>query len=187
MIQNPILVWPFLNTADSSCCRPGHGYPPNLFSLVHSQDSLGFLRLPGICFSSTPAWSIYIYIGRGFQLSNKYDFLLCSLICKMVEPFTGHYVFALGIARFLNFIQWTIRVSINLIPLNQHFPFLIFRPNWSVTTLCCISGSDCEYQGRYFYLWDSWVLWAPTVLICEAIQSFILYDFCYYYVRRWSL
>ncbi|KAM0001582.1 putative ER lumen protein retaining receptor [Helianthus anomalus] len=70
---------------------------------------------------------------------------------KMIEPSTAHYVFALGVARFLGSAHWIIQVY--------------------------------ESAGAYLFLLGSGYLWLPTVLIAEGVQTFILADFCYYYVR----
>lgn len=70
---------------------------------------------------------------------------------KMIEPFTAHYVFALGIARFLGCAHWILRVY--------------------------------ESAGRYLFLVGAGYLWLPMVLIAEIIQTFILADFCYYYIK----
>ncbi|KAL1816915.1 hypothetical protein DCAR_0521326 [Daucus carota subsp. sativus] len=70
---------------------------------------------------------------------------------KLIEPFTAHYVFALGVARFLGCAHWVISVY--------------------------------ETSGTYLFLFGSGLLWLPTVLLSEIIQTFILADFCYYYVR----
>ena len=34
---------------------------------------------------------------------------------QMVEPFTAHYVFALGVARFLGCAHWMIQVSLHIL------------------------------------------------------------------------
>ncbi|XAR58753.1 hypothetical protein NMG60_11014281 [Bertholletia excelsa] len=70
---------------------------------------------------------------------------------KIVEPFTGHYVFALGVARFLGFAHWTIQVY--------------------------------ETRGAYLFLIGSGYFWLPAVLLAELVQTFILADFSYYYVK----
>ncbi|XP_047328078.1 ER lumen protein-retaining receptor erd-2.2 [Impatiens glandulifera] len=70
---------------------------------------------------------------------------------KMIEPFTGHYVFALGVSRFMALAHWIIQVY--------------------------------ETKGVYFYLVGSGYFWVPTVFVAELVQSFILADFCYYYVK----
>ncbi|OVA07925.1 ER lumen protein retaining receptor [Macleaya cordata] len=70
---------------------------------------------------------------------------------KMVEPFTAHYVFALGVARFLGCAHWIIQVI--------------------------------ETKGEYLFFLDSGYLWLPMVLVSELVQTFILADFCYYYVK----
>ncbi|KAF3796011.1 putative ER lumen protein-retaining receptor [Nymphaea thermarum] len=74
---------------------------------------------------------------------------------KMVEPFTAHYVFALGVARFLGCAHWILRV-------------IEYGPAYLL-----LAGS-----GYYF-----WYLWGPMVVIAEIVQTAILADFCYYYVK----
>ncbi|XP_050206038.1 uncharacterized protein LOC126655779 [Mercurialis annua] len=70
---------------------------------------------------------------------------------KMIEPFTSHYVFALGVARFLACAHWIIQVY--------------------------------ETRGRYLFLAGSGYLWFPMALLAEGVQTFILADFCYYYIK----
>ncbi|KAA8543529.1 hypothetical protein F0562_021725 [Nyssa sinensis] len=70
---------------------------------------------------------------------------------KMVEPFTAHYVFALGVARFLGCAHWIIQVY--------------------------------DTAGKYLFLLGSGYFWLPMVLLSEIVQTFILADFCYYYIK----
>ncbi|KAM7527438.1 hypothetical protein LguiB_030848 [Lonicera macranthoides] len=70
---------------------------------------------------------------------------------KMIEPFTAHYVFALGVARFLGCAHWIIQVY--------------------------------DTAGAYLFLIGSGYLWVPMVLLSEIVQTFILADFCYYYIK----
>ncbi|XP_051132873.1 uncharacterized protein LOC127252644 [Andrographis paniculata] len=69
---------------------------------------------------------------------------------KIVEPFTAHYVFALGVARFLSCAHWVLQVV--------------------------------DTRGRLLVALG-YGLWPSMVLLCEIIQTFILADFCYYYVK----
>ncbi|XP_008788641.1 ER lumen protein-retaining receptor erd-2.2 [Phoenix dactylifera] len=69
---------------------------------------------------------------------------------KIVEPFTAHYVFALGVARFLSCAHWVLQV------LDTRGALL--------TAL-------------------GYGLWPSMVLLSEIVQTFILADFCYYYVK----
>jgi len=69
---------------------------------------------------------------------------------RVVEPFTAHYVFALGVVRFLSCAHWILQV------LDSH--------GYLLTAL----GHG---------------LWPSMVLLSEIIQTFILADFCYYYVK----
>ncbi|XP_059434710.1 uncharacterized protein LOC132167715 [Corylus avellana] len=70
---------------------------------------------------------------------------------KMIEPFTAHYVFALGVSRFLACAYWIIEIY--------------------------------KTGGRYFYLFVSGYFWFVAAFISEIIQTFILADFCYYYIK----
>ncbi|KAL5778202.1 hypothetical protein ACOSP7_011128 [Xanthoceras sorbifolium] len=69
---------------------------------------------------------------------------------KIVEAFTAHYVFALGVARFLSCAHWILQV----LDTRGHL----------LTAL----GHG---------------LWPSMVLLSEIVQTFILADFCYYYVK----
>ncbi|KAJ8767569.1 hypothetical protein K2173_017913 [Erythroxylum novogranatense] len=69
---------------------------------------------------------------------------------KIVEPFTAHYVFALGVARFLSCAHWVLQV------LDSRGHLLVAMGHG---------------------------LWPCMVLISEIVQTFILADFCYYYVK----
>ncbi|XP_024379273.1 uncharacterized protein [Physcomitrium patens] len=69
---------------------------------------------------------------------------------RVVEPFTAHYVFALGIARFLSCAHWILQV------LDGH-SFLLSALGFG--------------------------LWPGMVLLSEIVQTTILADFCYYYVK----
>ncbi|XP_019069752.1 uncharacterized protein [Solanum lycopersicum] len=70
---------------------------------------------------------------------------------QILEPFSAHYVFALGIARFLGCAHWIIQVYDNV--------------------------------GSPIFLDDHSVLWIPMVFLAEMVQTFILADFCYYYIK----
>ncbi|GLT72694.1 hypothetical protein SLA2020_446040 [Shorea laevis] len=70
---------------------------------------------------------------------------------KMIEPFTGHYVFALGVSRFLSCAYWIIET---------------YKTN-----------------GKYFFLAGSGYFWYLSAFIAEIVQTFILADFCYYYIK----
>nr|KJB47609.1 hypothetical protein B456_008G033400 [Gossypium raimondii] len=69
---------------------------------------------------------------------------------KIVEPFTAHYVFALGVARFLSCAHWVLQV------LDSRGHLLVAL---------------------------GYGLWPSMVLISEIVQTFILADFCYYYIK----
>ncbi|XP_008789757.1 ER lumen protein-retaining receptor erd-2.2 [Phoenix dactylifera] len=70
---------------------------------------------------------------------------------KMIEPFTAHYVFALGVSRFLGCAHWIIRLI--------------------------------ETRGYFLAYMGTGFLWISALLLSEIVQTFILADFCYYYVK----
>lgn len=69
---------------------------------------------------------------------------------QIVEPFTAHYVFALGVARFLSCAHWVLQV--------------LDTRGGLLTAL-------------------GYGMWPSMVLLSEIVQTFILADFCYYYVK----
>ncbi|CAL5353429.1 unnamed protein product [Camellia sinensis] len=115
----------------NSLCHSCRTFPSIYTSFIYQPNPLGICRVPGICFSAA---------STSFNAE-----------CKMVEPFTGHYVFALGVARFLGCAHWIIQVY--------------------------------DTAGKYLYLVGSGYFWLPMALISEIVQTFILADFCYYYVK----
>jgi len=72
---------------------------------------------------------------------------------KVVEKFTAHYVFALGLSRFISCAHWILQI---------------------------LEGDK--------YLWQALGsgLWPVMVLVSEVVQTFILADFCYYYVKSFA-
>ncbi|XP_010696256.2 ER lumen protein-retaining receptor [Beta vulgaris subsp. vulgaris] len=114
-----------------------------------------------------PAWQINFFRNH-FQFIRKFFFVYSLTIeavsvlpqlrliqnAKMVEPFTGLYVFALGVARLFSFANW-----INL----------LIRSGGAYLTQIG--------QGHLY------IIVAP---LAELVQTFILVDFCYYYVKRYE-
>ncbi|KAF5832248.1 KDEL receptor B [Dunaliella salina] len=72
---------------------------------------------------------------------------------KVVERFTAHYVFALGLSRFMSCAHWLLQIMEG----NKY--------------LLQALGSG---------------LWPVMVLLSEIVQTFILADFCYYYVKSYA-
>ncbi|GAU49682.1 hypothetical protein TSUD_91820 [Trifolium subterraneum] len=87
---------------------------------------------------------------------------------KIVAPFTAHYVFALGVARFLTFAHWILQLE--------------FSSCTSPTNLLFLAtGLDTRGHLLVAFVYG---LWPSMVLISEIVQTFILADFCYCYVKR---
>ncbi|TKY68661.1 ER lumen protein-retaining receptor B [Spatholobus suberectus] len=70
---------------------------------------------------------------------------------KMIETFTGYYVFALGVSRFVALAHWIIQTY--------------------------------ETRGAFLFLAGSGYFWFLAAFLAEMVQSFILADFCYYYMK----
>lgn len=109
-----------------------------LAALVHPRTSHFFLN--------RVLWAFCVYLEAVSVLPQ----LRVMQNAKLVEPFTAHYVFALGIARFLSCAHWILQV------LDGH-SFLMATIGYG--------------------------LWPAMVLLSEIVQTFILADFCYYYVK----
>eukprot|EP00884_Botryococcus_braunii_P004352 jgi/Botrbrau1/13918/Bobra.136_2s0010.1 len=72
---------------------------------------------------------------------------------KVVEKFTAHYVFALGLSRFISCAHWILQI---------------------------IDGDSFLIQAIGSGLWPA------MVLLSEIVQTFILADFCYYYLKSYA-
>ncbi|KAG6411966.1 hypothetical protein SASPL_124622 [Salvia splendens] len=92
------------------------------------------------------AWAFCVYLEAVSVLPQ----LRVMQNTKIVEPFTAHYVFALGVARFLSCAHWVLQVL--------------------------------DTRGHLLVALG-YGLWPSLVLISEIVQTFILADFCYYYVK----
>ncbi|KAL0647232.1 hypothetical protein Bca4012_045523 [Brassica carinata] len=125
----------------------------NLFVAGEAVHSIRICAVCALCCASFVDPSIHL------SQHSKQDFLgvMCvarscfSSFSAIVEPFTGHYIFALGVARFLSCAQWVLQVL--------------------------------DTRGRLLVALG-YGLWPSMVLISEIVQTFILADFCYYYVKR---
>ncbi|CAA6673492.1 unnamed protein product [Spirodela intermedia] len=97
--------------------------------------------------------ALLIHPSTTHNIVNRIFWAFCVYLeaVSIVEPFTAHYVFALGIARFLSCAHWVLQV-------------------W-----CSTPGGLLTALG--------YGLWPSMVLLSEIVQTFILADFCYYYVK----
>ncbi|OEL28959.1 hypothetical protein BAE44_0010022 [Dichanthelium oligosanthes] len=101
---------------------------------------------------ATLAATLFVIYMIRFKLRSTYmlDKDNFKLYYVIVEPFTAHYVFALGVARFLSCAHWVLQVL--------------------------------DTRGRLLTALG-YGLWPSMVLLSEIVQTFILADFCYYYVK----
>uniref|UniRef100_A0A2P2JKC7 Putative ER lumen protein-retaining receptor C28H8.4 n=3 Tax=Rhizophora mucronata TaxID=61149 RepID=A0A2P2JKC7_RHIMU len=108
--------------------------------------------------------SLFIHPTTGHHIINRISWAFCVYLeavsvlpqlrvmqnTKIIEPFTAHYVFALGVARFLSCAHWVLQVL--------------------------------DTRGRLLTALG-YGLWPSMVLLSEIVQTFILADFCYYYIK----
>jgi len=93
-------------------------------------------------------WALCVYL----EAVSVFPQLRMMQNSKVVERFTAHYVFALGLARFLSCAHWVLQIL----------------------------------DGDSYLLTAFWRgLWPVMVLLSEIVQTFILADFCYYYVKSY--
>eukprot|EP00261_Vitis_vinifera_P030577 XP_019071820.1 PREDICTED: uncharacterized protein LOC100243720 isoform X2 [Vitis vinifera] len=121
----------------SLCCCRGCSRPRYLYSHLQAHEGEDLCR---VC------WAFCVYLEAISVLPQ----LRVMQNTKIVEPFTAHYVFALGVARFLSCAHWVLQVM--------------------------------DSQGRILTALG-YGLWPSMVLLSEIVQTFILADFCYYYVK----
>mmetsp|Transcript_22695 Transcript_22695/g.49707 ORF Transcript_22695/g.49707 Transcript_22695/m.49707 type:complete len:283 (-) Transcript_22695:918-1766(-) len=109
---------------------------------------LAFIAHPGTThyFLNRILWAACVYT----EAVSVFPQLRMMQKAQVVERFTAHYVFALGIARFLSCAHWVLQI--------------MDGDSFLLTAL----GSG---------------LWPVMVLLSEIVQTFILSDFCYYYVK----
>ncbi|XP_013706399.1 ER lumen protein-retaining receptor erd-2.2 isoform X1 [Brassica napus] len=102
---------------------------------------------------------------------------------KIVEPFTAHYVFALGVARFLSCAHWVLQVSFQSSSrLVKPIAILSNAERCLKKMLYVLKNKVVDTRGRLLVALG-YGLWPSMVLISEIVQTFILADFCYYYVK----
>ncbi|XP_048531172.1 ER lumen protein-retaining receptor erd-2.2-like [Triticum urartu] len=108
--------------------------------------------------------ALVVHPSTSHNIANRFSWAFCVYLeavsvlpqlrlmqnTKIVEPFTAHYVFALGVARFLSCAHWVLQVL--------------------------------DSRGRLLTALG-YGLWPSMVLLSEIVQTFILADFCYYYVK----
>lgn len=136
MFFSPFLsevIFLFFNwVAGGTLCSVSFGYSSIYIASFCEQDFLGFLCVSGGCFCPTSVASHAEHKGSiqwtGRQLimggyfflvfflfgASKINAFLNNLVLfcyfQIVEPFTAHYVFALGVARFLSCAHWVLQV-----------------------------------------------------------------------------
>ncbi|GIL62715.1 hypothetical protein Vafri_16886 [Volvox africanus] len=94
-------------------------------------------------------WAFCVYL----EAVSVFPQLRMMQKAKVVERFTAHYVFALGLSRFLSCAHWILQI---------------------------LEGNKYLLQALGSGLWPIMVLGS------EVVQTFILADFCYYYVKSYA-
>ncbi|KAF2531023.1 hypothetical protein F2Q70_00033633 [Brassica cretica] len=132
--------------------------PPKVKAFLAVVSGMAALLVPCVVLA------VLIHPSTSHNILNRISWALCVYLeavsvlpqlrvmqnTKIVEPFTAHYVFALGVARFLSCAHWVLQVV--------------------------------DTRGRLLVALG-YGLWPSMVLISEIVQTFILADFCYYYVK----
>ncbi|KAG4193659.1 hypothetical protein ERO13_A06G004100v2 [Gossypium hirsutum] len=128
---------------------------------MHDKDNLGIHYVVIPC----AVLSLFIHPTTSHLLFNRICWAFCVYLeaisvlpqlrlmqnIQIIEPFTAHYVFALGVARFFSCAHWIIQVF--------------------------------DTRGRLLTALG-YGLWPCFVLLSEIVQTSILADFCYYYVKN---
>ncbi|CAL5224074.1 g6699 [Coccomyxa viridis] len=94
-------------------------------------------------------WALCVYVEAVSVLPQ----LRMMQKAKVVEKFTAHYVFALGLSRFISCAHWILQL---------------------------VDGNSFLLQALGSGLWP------VMVLLSEVVQTFILADFCYFYIRSYA-
>ncbi|PNW73524.1 hypothetical protein CHLRE_13g562475v5 [Chlamydomonas reinhardtii] len=94
-------------------------------------------------------WAFCVYL----EAVSVYPQLRMMQKAKVVERFTAHYVFALGLSRFLSCAHWILQI---------------------------LEGNKYLLQALGSGLWP------VMVLVSEVVQTFVLADFCFYYVKSYA-
>ncbi|KAB5569774.1 hypothetical protein DKX38_003567 [Salix brachista] len=116
------------------------------------------------------AWVIYMirfklkstYIKELDNMPLYYLVVPCIVLALIVNPFTRFSYFSQVLWAFCVFLE-----SVSVLPQ------LRLMQNAKVY----------ETRGMYLFLMGSGYFWLPAALLAEAVQTFILADFCYYYVK----
>ena len=101
-------------------CNTSIGSSSINISQYSEQDFLGLLCLSRSCVSVTSVTHDAEHEGKSWNMIILFMrvALFCVLVSnafsciakQIVEPFTAHYVFALGVARFLSCAHWVLQV-----------------------------------------------------------------------------
>ncbi|EMS56890.1 ER lumen protein retaining receptor [Triticum urartu] len=116
--------------------------------------------------------ALVVHPSTSHNIANRFSWAFCVYLeavsvlpqlrlmqnTKIVEPFTAHYVFALGVARFLSCAHWVLQIA-------YHMRHVVLDSRGRLLTAL------------------GYGLWPSMVLLSEIVQTFILADFCYYYVK----
>lgn len=114
---------------------------------------------------------------------------LSSNVFQMIEPFTAHYVFALGVARFLSCAHWIIQVSMKVdlverqenvflktsnasssdvwsLPFSNNFMIHMFRFMILLVSIClCLEEGTCGLQWFFYLKLSKHSSWLTSVII----------------------
>ncbi|XP_019462786.1 PREDICTED: ER lumen protein-retaining receptor-like [Lupinus angustifolius] len=129
------------------------------------------------------------YIKELDTIKLRYVFVACALLAFLAHPFTMHfrifgflwsfavYLEAISVLPQLRYMQNAKMIE----PMTGKYVFalglskFLGLANWIIQIY--------ETRGHYFFWDEGGYFWYVTGFIAEMVQSFILADFCYYYIK----
>lgn len=129
------------------------------------------------------------YIEELDNMHIGYLLVPCAVVALFIHPYTQHYIIyrvlwafcvyleAISVLPQLRMMQNTKMVE----PFTANYVFALGVARF----LSCAHWIIQVYEtsGKYLFFLGAGYLWVPMVLLAEVVQTFILADFCYYYVK----
>ncbi|KAL6567074.1 hypothetical protein OROMI_015478 [Orobanche minor] len=114
----------------------------------------------------------------------------CAVLAMLIHPYTHHarigrflwafstYLESVSVVPQLRMLQNTKMIE----PFTANYVFALGVARFLGCAHWIIKVYDSA--GQYLFLVGSGYIWLPMVLLAEIVQTFILADFCYYYIKR---
>uniref|UniRef100_M8BK70 Putative ER lumen protein retaining receptor n=1 Tax=Aegilops tauschii TaxID=37682 RepID=M8BK70_AEGTA len=99
--------------------------------------------------------ALVVHPSTSHNIANRFSWAFCVYLeavsvlpqlrlmqnTKIVEPFTAHYVFALGVARFLSCAHWVLQIAYHMRHVGHHHSLDMFRHSCLPCKKCNLYGS----------------------------------------------